>query len=165
MTQKERKVVFTLIGIMALVLILVLIVKGVGGKKEVNANGLSSNGNSSNQVANTNAEQYVTSLENGIKINNSEQLNNSKKYKNIELSDIQFTSQDGRSMLLAKAKNIGSSYHDAEIVKLTILDATNQEMTVIYPVLPKMAAGETKQFYAEITADVIKAKDFKIEAK
>ena len=164
MTQKERKVVFTLIGIMALVLILVLVVKGLGGKKEVNANSSSSN-NGSNQVASTNEEQYVTSLENGIKVNNSEQLNNSKKYKNIELSDIQFTSQEGRSMLLAKAKNVGNTHHDAEIVKLTILDAANQEMTVKYPVLPKMAAGETKQFYAEITADVIKAKDFKIEAK
>ena len=157
MTKKEAKIIFTAIGIVLAVLLIVVFTKGVGKKEE--------NNNVINTATQQNTEKYTTNLVDGTKINNSSEFNKVKKYKDIEISNIQFTYQEGRSVLLADIKNTGSTTHNQEIVKITIIGENNKVIDELEPVIPTMQAGETKQLNVIISgADSVNAKDFKIEA-
>ena len=69
MTNNEKKWIFLIIGIMIIVLIVVLLVKVIGGNGEnVDQNNMAGN----NQVQNE--EKYVETLEDGTKLNVSEEL-------------------------------------------------------------------------------------------
>ena len=156
MTSKEKKVVFTLIGIMVVILLIVMIVKGVNKPDE-------SQGNTT-QIAEENEEKYVTELSNGTKLNNSEELNGSHTYKGVEISNIQFTSQNGNSVLLADVTNTGSTSFAEERATIVLIDENNEERRIGL-IIPSLAVGETKQINSIVTADVVNVKDFRIEAR
>ena len=111
-----------------------------------------------------NEERYTTMLDDGTKINTSEEFNNEKTYGNLSISNIQYTEKDGMSVLLADVTNNGSTKHEPEIVKITILGENGEVITEIKPVIGDIEPGETIKLNASITADVTNAKDFKIEA-
>ena len=158
MKDNEKKGIILLV-IIAIVIIFIIV--KVTGKKEEDI----AKENTSNVPAQGNAEKYVENLENGVKINKSEEFNKTKKYKTMEISNIQFTYQEGRSVLLADIKNTGTTTHNQEIVKITIIGENNKVMEELEPVIPTMQAGETKQLNVIISgADSVNAKDFKIEA-
>ena len=161
MTDKEKKVVFTLIAIMVIILIVVIIVKQVGGGND-NTNTANMNGTSTTNVANE--EKYTTELNDGTKLNTSEDLQGVKTYNNLEISNIQVTSQNGRTVILADVKNNASTDNEAEIVKLTLLGENDEVLDVTYPVMPTIPAGGTEQLNSTTTADVANFKDFRIEA-
>ncbi len=115
------------------------------------------------QNVQVNEEKYTEVLDDGTKINTSEEFNNKKRYKSLEISNIQYTEKDGMSVLLADVKNMGSTKHEIEIVRITILGENGEEITKIKPVIGNIEPGETIKLNASITADVANAKDFKIE--
>ena len=158
MTKKERKVVFILIGVFLIVMIGTILITSRNKNKELNSQ------NEVNQIEEE-KEKYTEKLSDGTKINNSSEFNETKKYNNLEITDIQFTSKDGNSVLLANIKNIGTTTHKIEIVKITILGENGEEITTLEPVIEEIEPGETEQLNAIVTADVANAKDFKIEAK
>lgn len=154
MTKKEKKVVFTLIGIMVVVLLIVVIVKTVNKPGEDLGNTI--------QLAEENEEKYVTELADGTKLNNSEELNNTHTYKGIEISNIQFTSQNGSSVLLADVKNTGSETFEEEEATIVLIGENNEEREIaVY--IPSLSAGETKQINSIVTADVVNVRDFRVE--
>ncbi len=158
MDKKERKVILIGAGIVIAALLVVLIVNGMSKKEE-------KTGKTNTQLE-QNIEKYTTNLEGGTKLNKSEEFNKNKKYKDIEISNIQFTYENGKSVLLATIKNTASTKHTSEIVKLTILGENNQVIDEVNAILPNMQAGETKQLNTTISgADSVNAKDFKIEEK
>ena len=157
MTNKEKKVVFTLIGIMVVVLLIVIIVKSVNkGEEGENL------GNTNNIIENE--EKYVTELSDGTKLNNSEDLNDTHTYKGVEISNIQFTSQNGNSVLLADVTNTGSTSFAEERATIVLIDENNEERRIGL-IIPSLAVGETKQINSIVTADVVNVKDFRIEAR
>jgi len=159
MTDKERKVIFTLIGVLIAILVIILTVKGVRRNKLKNS--VSNSENTSN-------EEYVTSfkdLGSNVKLNNSTEFNSTKTYNNIEFSKIRFIYQNGSSTLTADLKNVGSSKHEEEIVTLSILGTDGFVIVTLDASIPTLEPGETSRLNASATADIINAKDFKIEAK
>lgn len=158
MTSKERKVILTLVGIMVVIIIGIMIFKG--GKK----NKKTPDANENQNVVSD--EKYVTNLDDGTKLNNSESFSKTKKYNDLEISNIQFTYKNGTSVLLADVKNNGKTKHEAEIVTLTILGSSGEKIDEMNAVLPTIEAGATEQLNASFSgADRVNAKDFKIEAK
>lgn len=111
-----------------------------------------------------NEEKYVTELEDGTKLNTSEELRSKKTYGNLSISNVQYTEKDDVSVLLADVTNNGKTTHEVEIVKITIYGENEEIITVIEPVIGKIEPGETIKLNAAILADVANAKDFKIEA-
>lgn len=159
MMKQEKKTILTGASIVIAVLLIVLIVNGVSkkGKEDI--------GQTNTQVE-QNVEKYTTNLENGVKLNNGGEFNKSKKYKSIEISNIQFTYENGKSVLLADAKNTANTKHTSEIVKLIILDENNQTLEEVNAIIPNMEAGETKKINVTISGvDSVNAKDFKVEEK
>lgn len=164
MTDKEKKVVFTLIGVMVVILLIVLCVKAFGNGGNSNQGGTDANKIATN-IASGNNEQYTT-LNDGTKLNTSENLKNSKTYKTVEIGDIQVTTNSsGNSAIIAKVKNNGNTTFTGETVSLTLYGENNQEIRKLDVLLPKVEAGKTEQSNWMITGDVANIKDFKIEAK
>ena len=155
MSNKEKRMIMILIGVLVVVILVIWLVRG-SQKEETKVVE-----NTGEEIV-VNEEKYLTELEDGTKINTSEELNSAKTYKELEISNIQFTQKDGKSVMIADVKNTGSTTHEAEIVKIDIIGENGEAITQIKPVIGKIEAGETIQLNATITGDVANAKDIKI---
>ena len=161
MSQKEKRVILSIVGVIILIFLIAVIVKGFGKKEESRGNNVENT--QTENVANE--EKYTTTLEDGTKLNDSQEFHNVKKFKQLEISNIQFTSNGGNSVFLADVKNTGSTTHEPEIVVITILGENNEVITTLETVIDKIEPGKTEKINTVVTADFANAKDFKIEAK
>lgn len=151
--QKNLIVAIVIICIVAIVIAVIVLTNKKEQKQEL-----------TNEPQTENQEAYTTQLEDGTKINTSEEFNQTKNYGDLEISNIQYTEKDGMSVLLADVKNNGTTIHEEEIVKITILGENEEIIEEIKPVIGKIEPGESIKLNASITADVVNVKDFKIEA-
>ena len=159
MTDIEKKFIFTVIGFLILIMIVVLCIKN-SNKNKLEQQKASEN--------NTQLEDYVTSFEkigSDVKVNNNEDLAKTKTYNNVEMSNIKFTSQNGNSVLVADVKNIGEIKHEKEIITLSIIGSDDTEIATLDTILTDLEPGETKQLTVLATADIVNAKNFIIKEK
>lgn len=159
MTDIEKKFIFTVIGFLILIMIVVLSIKS-SNKNKLEQQKASEN--------NTQLEDYVTSFEkigSDVKVNNNENLAKTKTYNNVEMSNIKFTSQNGNSVLVADVKNIGEIKHEKEIITLSIIGSDDTEIATLDTILTDLEPGETKQLTVLATADIVNAKNFIIKEK
>ncbi len=156
MSKNEKRWIILLVAVVIIAIVFFAVI--IGGNK---ANKEEQN-TTTNEI--TNEEKYTEQLEDGTKLNTSEEFNNSKTYGNLEISNVQYTSKNGMSVLLADVKNNGTTTHENEIVKITILGDNEEVITEIKPVIGKIEPGQTIKLNASITADVANARDYKIEA-
>ena len=157
MTDIEKKFIFTVIGFLILIMIVVLCIKS-SNKNKLEQQKASEN--------NTQLEDYVTSFEkigSDVKVNNNEDLAKTKTYNNVEMSNIKFTSQNGNSVLVADVKNIGEIKHEKEIITLSIIGSDDTEIATLDTILTDLEPGETKQLTVLATADIVNAKNFIIK--
>lgn len=156
MSENEKRWIVLLVAVVIIAIVFFVVIIGVdkANKEEQNT--------TTNET--TNEEKYTEQLEDGTKLNTSEEFNSSKKYGNLEISNVQYTSKNGMSVLLADVKNNGTTVHEKEIVKITILGDNEEVITEIKPVIGKIEPGETIKLNASVTADVANARDYKIEA-
>ena len=156
MNQNEKRWIVLLVAVVIIAIVFFVVL----GFRNKDGEDLADN----SQNVPTNEEQYTVQLDDGTKLNTSEDFNSNKTYGDLEISNIQFTEKNGSSVLLADVTNKGNTTHENEIVKITILGENGEEITTTKPVIGKMEPGETVKINATITADVSNAKDFKIEA-
>ena len=156
MSKNEKRWIILLVAVVVIAIVFFVIITRENKKEEENTQ------NTTNEVANE--EKYTEQLEDGTKLNTSEEFNSSKTFGNLEIGNVQYTSRNGMSVLLADVKNNGTTVHEKEIVKITILGDNGEVITEIKPVIGKIEPGQTIKLNASITADVANAKDFKIEA-
>ena len=161
MRRNELKWILIIIGIMVIILLGVLIFRQGGEKEEQEPQTTVNQGNQ--ESANT--EKYTEVLEDGTKLNVSEDFNTAKEYNGLEIGNIQYTQRNGVTVLLADVKNPGPSTHEREVVKITILGENGEIITDTLGVIGEIKAGGSYQLNASFTADVSNAKDFKIEAR
>ena len=158
MDKNERRWIILLVAVVIIAIVFFVLLK-VGNKEDT---GEGQDATTTNEVANE--EKYTEQLEDGTKLNTSEEFNSNKTYGNLEIGNVQYTSKDGVSVLLADVTNKGTTKHESEVVKITILGENGEEITEIKPVIGEIEAGETIKLNASITADIANAKDFRIEA-
>ena len=157
MNNNEKRWIVLLVAVLLIAVILIVVLVN-GNKKEEEV------GKVDQSTETANEEKYTTELNDGTKVNTSEEFNSTKMYGELEISNIQYTEQNGKTVLLADVTNKGNTTHETEIVKITIVGENGEEITTTKPVIGKMEPGETVKINATITADVSNAKDFKIEA-
>ena len=156
MNSNEKRWIVLLVAVVIIAIVLIVVLTNRNGEEAVQQ------GEQENEIVNE--EKYTTELEDGTKLNTSEEFNNTKTYGNLEISNIQYTEKDGMSVLLADVTNNGTTRHEVEIVKITILGDNGEVITEIKPIIGEIEPGETIQLNASIKADVANAKDFTIEA-
>ena len=160
MNSNEKRWIVLLIAV--LVIAIVLIVVLVNGRAK-NKEQMPENNVDTNQEV-QNVEQYVTQLDDGTKLNNSELFNSVKTYKDLEISNIQFTEKNGLSVLLADVKNNATTTHEEEVVKIVLLGENDETIATLRVLIAKIEPGETSQINTTASADYANAKDFKVEA-
>ena len=156
MSKNEKRWIILLVAVVIIAIVFFVVITRGNKEEEENTQ------NTTNEVVNE--EKYTEQLDDGTKLNTSEEFNSSKTFGNLEIGNVQYTSKNGMSVLLADVKNNGTTVHEKEIVKITILGDNGEVITEIKPVIGKIEPGQTIKLNASITADVANAKDFKIEA-
>ena len=178
MTPKERKVVFTLIGVMFLIMVSVIIMKSSKGagdnepnkpsKQETemqNMVGFMQNavsGNTNNSDSN-NIENTVTNNTDDTDDTDSTNSNNTfnvKTYKTILITNIEYQNNNVGNKIVADITNISNSNFTSEVAKL-ILTTSSGEQVQTTIVIPSLEANGTAKL--EHILDVDNVIDFIIE--
>lgn len=157
MSSNEKRWIILLVAVVIIAIILFVSLGIIRNNKE--------NVDDNQGNVQTNQEQYTIELDDGTKLNTSDDFNSNKKYGDLEISNIQYTTRpDGITLFLADVTNTGNTNHELEMVKITILDQNGQPITEIRPLIDALAPGETAKINASMTADLSNAKDFTIES-
>ena len=125
--------------------------------------------NSTNNLNNINTEyeQNIENIVNGQIENNSPEIKEEKRFKEIKITNINFVYNPGNKMttITADLKNEGTDEQAQEIVELKIKGQTGEEITTIEALIPNIKQGETKTLRCSATADLSNASNFEILEK
>ena len=155
MKKKEKRMLLILLVILVIAIVIFVVNKNL--KKENNSNG---NENTAQQE-NTETEEFVQVLE----LNTSTELNKEKQVGNYKFENMQLTTQDNQTVLLADVTNTGSSKTDIQLVDITLLDKDGKEIITVGGIISQLDPGEKTQFNTSMTLDYANTYDFKITLK
>ena len=110
-------------------------------------------------------EEFVEVLEDGTKLNTSTKLNQAKDVNGLRFENIQFTEQNGQSVLLADVTNNTGKATDFTLVDVILLDKNGKEIVTLGGIISPLQPGAKTQFNTSMTLDYANAYDFKIVIK
>lgn len=157
--QKDKKI--NLWVIIILVVLVIAIIVGIVVKNAGNDDG------DENVVESPGTEQveYVEEIEDGVKINTSTKLNEAKQVDGLTITNIQLTTKNGMSTLLADVINNTDETTDLKTIELTLLDYNGEEIVTSTGIIDSIEPGETTQLNISMTSDYVNAYDFSVRVK
>lgn len=159
MKKKEKRMILILLVILIIAIVIFVVSKNVNKGNNVNENG------STTQQENTEPEEFVQVQEDGTKLNTSTELNKEKQVGNYKFENMQLTTQDNQTVLLADVTNTGSNKTDIQLVDVTLLDKDGNEIITVGGIISQLEPGEKTQFNTSMTLDYANTYDFKITLK
>ena len=156
MKKQEKRMILILLAVLAIVIIALVINKNA--KKE-------NKENKAETANNTVAEEFVQVLEDGTKLNTSEQLSKTKQVGAYKFENMQLTEQGSQTVLLADVTNTSSSATDLQLVDVTLLDKEGKEIITVGGIISPLQPGAKTQFNTSMTLDYANTYDFKITLK
>ncbi len=157
MNKNEKRWIVLLVAVLIIAVVLIVGLSMSGNNQETTIGGQSQTQGSTGAQTGNESSDYAT------RVNTNEGFNATKTYNDLEISNIQLSENNGTSVLLADVTNKGESTHEQETVKITIIGEDDSETTV-NAIIGTIEPGETIKLNTSMTADVVNAKDFKIEA-
>lgn len=151
--EKNKKILICLIIIALIIAISTIIVKN--NKKEQDKK----------TEENTVNESYVEEIEDGIKINKSTKLNETKEVGGLTISNIQLSKESGMTNLLADVTNKSNSKTGIKTLKITLLDIEGNELTTVTGIVNELEVNASTQLNISMTSDYINAYDFRVVEK
>ena len=187
MTPKEMKVVFTLIGIMLIIMITVMIVVPAKRKK-ANADAQSKqnaevqemgnfiqetvgdnlNGGSTNNADSNTLNNDVSGENNNTEIGGENNTQTNVKpplvglYKQLVVTNVEYKTENGGSKIVASITNSGDVVFPTEVAKLTLVKDTGEQIQNVITI-PSINAGETVQFEHLLDEDASNITEIRIE--
>ena len=167
MTPKERKIVFTLIGVMFLIMVTVIITKSakkgranaeaqgkqnsevqdmsvfLQGTVENNIGGGSTNNTDSNDINNIVGTENNNVEDSGTQTNVGSTVVG--MYKELVITNIEYKNENGGNKIVANITNAGSTTFQTEVAKLKLTKSTGEQIQSIITI-PTIDAGGTAQF-------------------
>ena len=159
MKKKEKRMILILLVILIIAIVIFVVSKNVNKGNNVNENG------STTQQENTEPEEFVQVQEDGTKLNTSTELKKEKQVGNYKFENMQLTTQDNQTVLLADVTNTGSNKTDIQLVDVTLLDKDGNEIITVGGIISQLDPGEKTQFNTSMTLDYANTYDFKITLK
>ncbi len=156
MKKQEKRMILILLAVLAIVIIALVINKNA--KKE-------NKENKAETANNTVTEEFVQVLEDGTKLNTSEQLNKTKQVGAYKFENMQLTEQGNQTVLLADVTNTSSSATNMQLLDVTLLDKNGKEIVTIGGIISPLQPGAKTQFNTSMTLDYANTYDFKITLK
>ena len=155
MKKKEKRMILILLVVLIIAIIAFVINKNSNKNKE----------NENTAEENNTTEEFVQVLEDGTKLNTSEQLSKTKQVVNYKFENMQLTEQGSQTVLLADVTNTGSTATDIQLVDVTLLDKEGKEIVTVGGIISPLQPGASTQFNSSMTLDYANTYDFKITLK
>ena len=156
MKKSEKRMILILLVVLIIAIVVFVISKNANKK-----NG----GNENTAEENNTVEEFVQVLEDGTKLNTSEQLSKTKQVGNYKFENMQLTEQGSQTVLLADVTNTGSTTTDIQLVDVTLLDKNGNEIVTVGGIISPLQPGASTQFNSSMTLDYANTYDFKIVIK
>ena len=154
MKDKEKRAIAILI-VITIIVIIIAIARGVGNKKEKVEENTDVTPN----------EEFVEILDDGTKLNTSEDLKKMKTIDGMEITNIQLTEKGNATLLLGNITNPTDTTRGGFIASVKVVDKQGNEITTIDAIIGEIKTGESQQFSTSATFDYAKAYDFEITKK
>lgn len=154
MKPEEKKLI--------LVLVIITVIVGVVAYFIMRGNNKTNNNNNATIQENV-ADEYVQTLDDGSRLNVSEELQKTKTLDGLEITNIQLKEIGGVTTLLADVENKTDSKSSEKKIKVKILDKSGNVITVLKGIIDPMNAGEKVQLNIAVSADVANAYNFSVE--
>ena len=138
--KKNEQASISVLKILIIAIVIFVVSKNANKGNNANENG------STTQQENTEPEEFVQVLEDGTKLNTSTELNKEKQVGNYKFENMQLTTQDNQTVLLADVTNTGSSKTDIQLVDVTLLDKDGNEIITVGGIISQLEPGEKTQF-------------------
>lgn len=149
--MKKRKISIKAWVVVAIILIIIIVAVIVNINKK-----------NKHETTENDENSYVEEIADGIKINKSTKLNESKLVNGLLISNIQLTESDGMTTLLADVTNKTEQKTSFKKLRIILLDENENEISSMIAFLNDINAGETTQLNVSTTSNYIKAYDFKV---
>ncbi len=149
--MKKRKISIKAWVIVAIILIIIIVAVIVNINKK-----------NKHETTENDENSYVEEIADGIKINKSTKLNESKLVNGLLISNIQLTESDGMTTLLADVTNKTEQKTSFKKLRIILLDENENEISSMIAFLNNINVGETTQLNVSTTSNYIKAYDFKV---
>ena len=153
MKKNEKRMILILLVVLVIAIIIFAVNKNSNKNK------------GENQTEENNTEKYVQVLEDGTKLNTSEQLNKTKQVGAYKFENMQLTEQGSQTVLLADVTNTSSSATNMQLLDVTLLDKNGKEIVTIGGIISPLQPGAKTQFNTSMTLDYANTYDFKITLK
>lgn len=134
------------------------------GKKNQN-NITNNNPIGKTETAQTENVENVKMVNDNVKLNTSAKLQEPKTFQGLEISNIQITSKDNVTTMLATVTNKTSQTAGDCAVKLIMQDKEGNTITEAHGYISKVEPGKTTQLNISKTFDFANAYDYTIEAE
>ena len=157
MKKKEKRMILILLIVLVIAIVAFII------SRNVNKGNKGTENNTTEE--NTAVEEFVEVLEDGTKLNTSEQLSKTKQVGAYKFENMQLTEQGSQTVLLADVTNTGSSTTDLQLVDVTLLDKEGKEIITVGGIISPLQPGAKTQFNTSMTLDYANTYDFKITLK
>ena len=154
-TRKNNLIKFILIIIVLIIIsiIIALVLNRNKDKEQINNN---------NETNTLKEESYIEEIEDGVKINKSSKLNEVKEINGLLITNIQLTTKDGMTTLLADVQNNSGVKTDVKTLQITLLNKDGSELTTVTGIVNGLEIGETTQLNIAMTSDYVNAYDFRV---
>lgn len=159
MQKKEKKMIVILLIILIIAIAVFVINNNKNKENEKNAE------NENKAYENNDTEEFVKVLEDGSKINTSEELNKTKQIGTYKFENIQLAEQNNQTVLLANVTNTGNKATEMQLVDITLLNKNGEEIITIGGIIEALEPGANTQFNSSMTLDYTNVYDFKITLK
>lgn len=147
--MKKRKISIKAWVIVAIILIIIIVAVIVNINKK-----------NKHETTENDENSYVEEIADGIRINKSTKLNESKLVNGLLISNIQLTESDGMTTLLADVTNKTEQKTSFKKLRIILLDENENEISSMIAFLNNINAGETTQLNVSTTSNYIKAYEF-----
>ena len=156
--RKNNLIKFILIIIVLIIIsiIIALVLNRNKDKEQINNN---------NETNTLEEESYIEEIEDGVKINKSSKLNEVKEINGLLITNIQLTTKDGMTTLLADVQNNSGAKTDVKTLQITLLNKDGSELTTVTGIVNGLEIGETTQLNIAMTSDYVNAYDFRVSEK
>lgn len=155
--QKRNSSILAILLVIIVIIIAIVVFSNLFKKDNVSKN--------NENATNTTSESYVEELGDGIVLNKSRALNETKEIGGFVVSNIQLTTKDGMTTLLADVKNNTGAKTTLKTAEITLLDNNNEELVTVKGIINEMEAGGTSKLNISMTSNYINAYDFKVVIK
>ena len=107
-------------------------------------------------------ESYAEVLEDGTRINKSENAKKVKEIEGLEISNLQVTEKDNVTVMLGTVTNKSNETKEDITLKIKILDKEGKEITTVRNYIGKIEPGKSTQLNTSTTFDYVEMYDYEV---